>query len=99
MIAPVPVHCFSITSTTINDKRDDFDFIIVSFFPYLNGDVPRRLLMVNISQLIRFARASHVSDFNRRNKSSKSPASGIVNSAKHLFKFNRRHYELINTII
>ena len=29
-----------IVSTKIYDKRDDFDFEIVSF-PYLDGDVPR----------------------------------------------------------
>ena len=29
-------------SSKINDKRDDFDFDIVNF-PFLDGDVPRRL--------------------------------------------------------
>ena len=57
-------------STKIYDKRDDFDFDIVNF-PFLDGDVPRRTSYgVNISQLIRFARASsNLSDFNCRNKS------------------------------
>ena len=45
-------------STKIYDKRDDFDFDIVNF-PFLDGDVPRRISYgVYISQLIRFARAS-----------------------------------------
>ena len=34
-------------STEIYDKRDDFDFEIVNF-PFLDGDVPRRTLMVYI---------------------------------------------------
>ena len=55
--------------TKIYDKRDDFDFDIVSF-PFLDGDVPRSTSYgVYISQLIRFARvSSHVDDFNTRNK-------------------------------
>ena len=44
-------------STKIFDKRDDFDFDIVNF-PFLDGDVPwRSSYGVDISQLIRFARA------------------------------------------
>ena len=56
-------------STKIYDKRDDFDFDIVTF-PFLDGDVPRRTSYgVYISQLIRFARASsNLNDFNYRNK-------------------------------
>ena len=55
--------------TKIYDKRDDFDFDIVSF-PFLDGDVPRLTSYgVYISQPIRFARvSSHVDDFNSRNK-------------------------------
>ena len=55
--------------TKIYDKRDDFDFDIVSF-PFLDDDVPRSASYgVYISQLIRFARvSSHVDDFNNRNK-------------------------------
>ena len=58
-----------IVPTTIYDKRDDFDFLIVNF-PFLDGDVPRSTSNgVYISQLIRFARASsHVADLNTRNK-------------------------------
>ena len=45
-------------SPKIYDKRNDFDFDNVNF-PFLDGDVPRRSsYCVNISQLIRFARAS-----------------------------------------
>ena len=49
--------------TKINDKRDDFDFGIVTF-PFLDGDVPRSTSYdVYISQLIRYARApSHLDD-------------------------------------
>ena len=56
-------------SSKIYDKLDDFDFDIV-FFPFLDGDVPRRASYgVYISQLIRFARVcSHVANFNARNK-------------------------------
>ena len=55
--------------TKIFDKRDDFDFKIVSF-PFLDGDVPCSTSYgVYISQIIQFARASsHVADFNTRNK-------------------------------
>ena len=49
-------------------KRDDFDFEIVNF-PSLDGDVPRRVSYVNISQLIRFAIvSSRVTYSNTRNK-------------------------------
>ena len=50
-------------------KGDDFDFNIINF-PFLDGDVPRCTSYgANISQLIRFARASsNVSDFNCRTK-------------------------------
>ena len=58
-----------IVSTKIYDKRGDFNFDSVNF-PFLDGDVPQRPSYgVNISQLIRFARASsHVTDFNNRKK-------------------------------
>ena len=58
-----------IVSTKIYDKRDDFDFEIVTF-PFLDGDVPRSTSYgVYISQLIRFARASsYVTDFKTCNK-------------------------------
>ena len=87
-----------IVSTKIYDKRDDFDFEIVSF-PFLDGDVPRSISYgVYISQLIIFARASsHAADFNTRNKllTQKLPkvskganqAIGIINFAKLLLNF------------
>ena len=55
--------------TKIFDKRDDFDFDIVSF-PFLYGDIPSSTSYgVYISQLIRFALvSSHVDDFNTRNE-------------------------------
>ena len=58
-----------IVSTKKYDKRDDFDFEVVSF-PFLDGDVPRSTSYgVYISLLIRFARtSSHIADFNTRNK-------------------------------
>ena len=52
------------------DKCDDFDFYIVNF-PFLDGDVPRRLSYgMYIYQLTRFARVcGHEEDFNARNRS------------------------------
>ena len=45
-----------IVSSTIYDKRDDFNFEIVNF-PFLDGDVPcSPSYVVYISQFIRFAR-------------------------------------------
>ena len=50
------------------DKRDDFDFEIVNF-TFLDGGVSRSMSYGDISQLIRFARASsHVADYNTHNK-------------------------------
>ena len=53
-----------IVTTKIYDKRDDFDFEILSI-SHLDGDLPRSSSYgVYISQLNRFARAScHVADF------------------------------------
>ena len=58
-----------IVSTTIYDKRDDFDFEIVNF-QFFDGDFPRSTSYGGyISQLICFARASsYVTDFNTRDK-------------------------------
>ena len=60
---------YGFVKTKIYDKRDDFDFDIMTF-PFLDVDVPRSTSYgVYISQLIRFARVySHVDDFNTRNK-------------------------------
>ena len=56
-------------SSTIYDKRDDFDFNIVNF-PFLDVDVHHSTSYdFYISQLIRLARvSSHVTDFNARIK-------------------------------
>ena len=91
--------------TKIYDKRDAFDFYMVSL-PFLGGDVPRLTSYgVYISQLIRFAResinirfareSSHVDDFNTRNK---------VLTAKLLrqgysIKFVRRFQNFIDGIL
>ena len=57
-------------SCKIYDKRNDFDFKIVTFL-YFDGDVPRRASCgVYISQTIRLARvSSHIFAFSTRNKS------------------------------
>ena len=83
-----------IVSAKIYDKRDDFDFEIVSF-PFLDGNVPRSTSYgVYISQFIRFARASsYVADSNTRNKllAQKLLKQGnrysIINIAKHFQNF------------
>ena len=90
-----------IVSTKINDKRDDFDFEIVNFL-FLDGDVPRSTPYgVDISQLIRFARAySYVADFNTRNKllTQKLLKQGYRyhKLRKTFSKFYRRYYDLIS---
>ena len=89
-----------IVSTTLYDKRDDFNCDIVNF-PFLDGDVPQRPSYgVYISQLIRFAReSSHVTDFNNRNKflTTKLLKQGYRyhKLRKAFSKFYRRHFELI----
>ena len=83
-----------------HDKRDDFDFDVVSF-PFLDGDVPRRTSYgVYISQLIRFARASsNLNDFNYRNKAltAKLLRQGhrYFKLRKAFSKFYRRHSALL----
>ena len=91
---------FKRTSSKIYNKRDDFDFDIVNF-PFLDGDVPRCASYgVYISQLIRFARICNHVDFNARNKclTAKLLQQGhrYHKLRKTLFKFYRRHYELIS---
>ena len=87
-------------STKIYDKRDDFDFDQVNF-PFLDGDVPRRISYgVYISQLIRFARASsNLSDFNYRNKAltTKLLRQGYryFKLRKAFSKFYRKHSALV----
>ena len=88
-----------IVSTKIYDKRDDFDFDIVNF-PFLDGDVPRSTLYgVYIFQLIRFARASNLNEFNYRNKAltAKLLRQGYryFKLRKAFSKFYRRHSALL----
>ena len=89
-----------IVSTKIYDKRDDFDFEFVNF-PFFDGDVPRSSSYgVNITQLIRFSRASScIADFNTRNKSltQKLLKHGYRyhKLRKTFSKFYRRYYDLI----
>ena len=86
-------------STKIYDKRDDFDFDIVNF-PFLDDDVPRSTLYgVYISQLIRFARASNLNEFNNCNKAltAKLLRQGYryFKLRKAFSKFYRRHSALL----
>ena len=87
--------------TTIYDKRDDFDFVIVNF-PSLDGDVPRSTSYgVYISQLIRFARvSSHVDDLNTRYKvlTAKFLRQGYrYHKIRKAFpKFYRRHFDIVS---
>ena len=87
--------------TTINDKRDDFDFDIVKF-SFLDGDTPRSTSCgVYISQLIRFARVSgHVDDFNTRTEvlTVKLLRQGYRNHKirKAFSKFYRRHFDIVS---
>ena len=84
-------------STKIYDKRDDFDFDIVSF-PFLDGDVPWRTSYgVYISQLIRFARASsNLNDFKYRYKAiSAKLLRQCYRYFKAFSKFYRRHSALL----
>ena len=86
----------------IYDKRDDFDFDVVNFPFFLDGDVLRSTSYgVYISQLIRFARvSSYVADFNARNKSLTAKllqqGYGYHKLRKTFSKFYRRHYELVS---
>ena len=88
-------------SSKIYDKHDDFDFYILNF-PFLDGDVPRRLSYgVYISQLIRFARVcSHVENFNDQNKclTARVLKQGYRyhKLRKAFSKFYLRHHELVS---
>ena len=88
-------------STTIYEKREDFDFEIVNF-PFLDGDVPRSTSYgVYISQRIRFARtSSYITDLITRNKllTQKLLKQGYPyhKLRKTFSKFYRRYYDLIS---
>ena len=80
-------------STKIYDKRDDFDFILLIFRSLMAMSLD--VSVYEISQLIRFARASsHVTDFNNRNKLLKQGYRYHI-LRKAFSKFYRRHFELI----
>ena len=89
-----------IVFSKIYDKRDDFNFEIVSF-PFLDRDVLRfPSYGVYISQLIRFARVcSYVDDFNNGNLLSTAKLSKqgyrYHKIRKAFPKFYHRHSELI----
>ena len=91
--------CF--VSSTIYDKRNDFDFDIV-IFPFLDVDIPRATSYgVYILQLNLFARvSSHVADFNTRNKilTAELLKQGYRyhKLCKTFSKFYRRHYDLVS---
>ena len=92
-----------IVSTKINDKCDDFDFVIVHL-PFLDGDVfALHPMEFYISKLIRFARASsHNADFNTHNKllTQQLLKQGYQCHKLHktfFSKFYRRYYDLIST--
>ena len=80
-------------SSKIFDKRDDFDFDIVTF-PFLDGDVSRSTSYgIYISQLIRFARvSSHVAVFNARYK---NLTAKLLNKAISILNFERRSSNFI----
>ena len=87
--------------TKIYDKRDDFDFDVVSF-PFLDGDVPRSASYgVYISQLIRFARVSgRVGGFGARGG---VLAARLLRQGyryhklrKAFSKFYRRHFDMVS---
>jgi len=90
------LHCI----IKIYDKRDDFDFNIVTF-PQLDGDVPSSPSYgTYLSQLIRFARVcNRVEDFNERNSfmSCKLLKQGFLyhKLRKTFGKFYNRHFDLV----
>ena len=86
--------------TNIYDKRDDFNFDILSY-PFLDGNVPRSASCgVYISQLIRFARvSSHVDDFNTRSEvlTAKLLRQGYRYKIRKAFsKFYRQHFDIVS---
>ena len=89
------------SKTKIYNKRDDFDFDIVSF-PFLVCGVTRSTSYGDyISQLIRFARvSSHVDGFNTRNKVLTEKLLNQGNRyhklRKAFSKFYRRHFDIVS---
>ena len=89
-------------SSKMYNKQGNFDFDIVNFFPFLDGDVTRTTSWgVYISPLFRFARvSSHVTDFNTRIKilTAKLLKQGYRyhKLRKTFSKFYRHHYGLVS---
>ena len=82
-------------STKIYDKRDNFDFDIVNF-PFLDGPRRNSYVVLYISQLIRFARASsNLSDFNYRTAKLLRQGYRYFKLRKAFSKFYRRHSALV----
>ena len=77
-------------SSSIYDKRDDFDFDVVNL-PFIDCDIPRATsdgVYTPVSQLIRFARVSnHVPDFNTRNKNLRGLFGKFVEFGHKTFKY------------
>ena len=66
-------------------------------FPFLDGDVPRSTSYgVYISQLIRFARSSHVDDFITRNKGFQQ---NVLDKDIDIINFVRRFQNFIGGIL
>ena len=88
-------------TTSLYDKRDDFDFQIVNF-PFLCSNIPESPAYgVYISQLIRYARAcSYYNDFLARGKilTNKLLKQGYTKSKllRAFGKFYGRHYSLVD---
>lgn len=89
-----------ITSTSIYDKRDAFDFPIVNF-PNLSGNIPKNSSCgVFIGELIRYARAcSYFEDFESRTLSLVKKLNTQCFTSKMLkkswFNFCRSHLILV----
>ena len=80
-------------STKVYDKRDNFDFDIVNF-PFLDGPRRNSYVVLYISQLIRFARASsNLIDFNYRNK---SLTAKLLRQGYRYFKLRKAFSEILS---
>ena len=88
-------------STSLYDKRDDFNFSIVNF-PYLSSNIPESPAYgVFVSQLVRYSRAStRYVDFINRSSELVSKLIGqgyVLPRLRAAFKnFYGRHHNLVN---
>ena len=80
------------TQVTINDKRDDFTFRIVTF-PFMCSNVPAVLAYgIYISQLVRMGRiCDRYEDFVRKNKEVTTRLMNRVYSSLSYVNVNRRY--------